>query len=127
MSYVTCPSHDSRHGLMDIDQLKTITALNSMLSNVRKPYLNVDARAPAYSRAAARTLDLSADQDQAWANVKYLTNEERDQIDVQARVILSRCADRVKEMEALEKRTCTIEHQRERAQLTYLDHHYRPC
>jgi syntaxin 18 len=79
-----------------------------MLAQVRRPYLNVDARAPAYSRAAARTLDLSAG-DQGWANVKYLTNEERDQIDLQARVILSRCADRVKEMETLEKRTCSTD------------------
>lgn len=76
-----------------------------MLSHVRKPYLNVDARAPGYSRMATRTLDLSSDNgDSAWANIKYLTNDERDQIDLQARVILSRCADRVKQMEALEKR-----------------------
>ena len=74
-----------------------------MLSSVRKPYLNVDSRNPPLLRQASRNIDLSG-SDQAWANVKHLTNEERDQIDLQARVILSRCSDRIKEMEALEKR-----------------------
>ena len=44
---------------------------------------------------------LSIWQDQ----IRCLSNEERDQTDLQARVILSRCAGRVKEIEALEKRT----------------------
>jgi syntaxin 18 len=48
-------------------------------------------------------MDLGA-LDLTWSEIRYLTNEERDQIDMQARVILSRCADRVKEMEAHEKR-----------------------
>ncbi|KZP05886.1 hypothetical protein FIBSPDRAFT_966923 [Athelia psychrophila] len=75
-----------------------------MLSNIRKAYLNVDARnAPLSRQGSSRTIDL-AGPDQSWAGVRYLSNEERDQIDLQARVILSRCADRVKEMEALEKR-----------------------
>jgi syntaxin 18 len=85
-------------------QLNAIGTLSTMLAQVRRPYLNVDARAPAYARTVARTLDLGEDSDPAWTNVKYLTNEERDQIDLQARVILTRCANRVKEMEALEKR-----------------------
>ena len=38
------------------------------------------------------------------ASIRHLTNEERDQIDLQARVILTRCSDRVKEMEIIEKR-----------------------
>jgi syntaxin 18 len=75
-----------------------------MLGSIRKPYLAVDARAPPFSRGSSHTLDLSATADQAWANIRYLTNEERDQIDLQARVMLSRCANRVKEMEELEKR-----------------------
>jgi hypothetical protein len=40
----------------------------------------------------------------AWADIKYFTNAERDQIDVQAQNILARCADRVHDMETLEKR-----------------------
>jgi syntaxin 18 len=74
-----------------------------MLTNVRKPYLSVDSRNPPLSRHAARNIDL-ASSDQSWSDIRHLTNEERDQIDLQARVILTRCADRVREMEALEKR-----------------------
>ena len=76
-----------------------------MLANIRKPYLNLDSRNPPLSRQGySRNIDL-AGPDQSWLGVRSLTNEERDQIDLQARVILSRCADRVKEMETLEKRT----------------------
>lgn len=75
-----------------------------MLSSVRKPYLNVDSRGPPLLRQVSRNIDLSGPDQQSWANIKHLTNEERDQIDLQARVILSRCSDRIKEMEALEKR-----------------------
>ena len=75
-----------------------------MLASIRKPYLSIEARELSLAQQrGARNLDLDGEKD-AWANLRYLSNEERDQIDLQARVILSRCADRVKEMEALEKR-----------------------
>ncbi|KDQ29237.1 hypothetical protein PLEOSDRAFT_26415 [Pleurotus ostreatus PC15] len=82
-----------------------INTLLRMLANVRKPYLNMDTRAMSLGRSSPRILDLSGSEpDQLLSGVRYLTNEERDQIDLQARVILTRCADRVKEMEALERR-----------------------
>jgi syntaxin 18 len=84
-------------------QLNHINTLTRMLANIRRPYLNVDSRtAPAF-RQPSRNLDLD-DSDHSWATIRHLSNQERDQIDLQARVILTRCADRVKEMEALEKR-----------------------
>lgn len=86
-------------------QLNHINALARMLTAVRKPYLNLDTRNPPLSRQPSRNIDLGA-ADQSWANIRHLTNEERDQIDLQARLILSRCRDRVQEMEALEKRMC---------------------
>ncbi|KAI0347335.1 hypothetical protein BDW22DRAFT_1351746 [Trametopsis cervina] len=75
-----------------------------MVSAVRKPYLNVDARNPPMSRQASRTIDLGGADQSSWAGLKHLTNEERDQIDLQARIILSRCSERIKQMETLEKR-----------------------
>jgi syntaxin 18 len=85
-------------------QLNHITTLTRMLANIRKPYLNVDSRnLPLSRQGSSRNIDL-AGSDQSWSAIRSLTNEERDQIDLQARVILSRCADRVKEMETLEKR-----------------------
>ena len=76
-----------------------------MLSNIRKPYLDVHARPPPVTRQA-RILD-PADE-KAWSDIKYLSNEERDQIDMQARIVLTKCADRVKQMEALEKRAYAL-------------------
>ncbi|KDQ64855.1 hypothetical protein JAAARDRAFT_146038 [Jaapia argillacea MUCL 33604] len=87
--------------------LNHISTLTRMLSTIRKPYLSIDSRSvPAsLSRQGSRNIDLSAEGGAGvWSGIKHLTNEERDQIDLQARVILSRCADRVKEMEELEKR-----------------------
>lgn len=72
-----------------------------MLASVRKPYLDVNSR-PIPTSHQQRTFTL--DGPDAWTGSRRLSNEERDQIDLQARTILSRCADRVKEMEALEKR-----------------------
>jgi len=76
-----------------------------MLGAVRRPYLDVHARPPPI-RQAPRGGDVqSAEEfDRMWADVKYLSNEERDQIDMQARIVLARCTERVKTMEALEKR-----------------------
>lgn len=74
-----------------------------MLSNIRRPYLNVDSSSSPLVRQGSRNLDLN-DSQQLWSEIKYLSNEERDQVDLQARLILTRCAERVKEMEALEKR-----------------------
>jgi syntaxin 18 len=81
-----------------------MSTLSRMLANIRKPYLDVHARPPPLARQQTRETDPS-DFEKAWADVKYLTNEERDQIDMQTRIWLSRCADRVKKMEALEKST----------------------
>ncbi|KAG9002675.1 hypothetical protein FRB94_003710 [Tulasnella sp. JGI-2019a] len=86
--------------------LKHITTLTSLLASSRRAYLNVDANQS--SARQARSFDLSnASSDgnvDAFSSLKSLTNEERDQIDLQARILLSKCADRVKEMEIVEKR-----------------------
>lgn len=39
-----------------------------------------------------------------WSGIKSLTNAERDQLDLQANVILTKCAQRVRELEELDKR-----------------------
>ncbi|KAG0709532.1 hypothetical protein DFH29DRAFT_1823 [Suillus ampliporus] len=87
--------------------LKHIGTLTRMLSSIRKPYLSVDAHVAPLSRHGSHAVDLS-DSTKSWSGIRYLTDEERDQIDLQARVILSRCADRVKEMETLEKRRAEL-------------------
>lgn len=101
--YVDPETHDLNLGTFFFFQLNHINTLTRMLTSVRKAYLNVDSRISPLSRQGSRTLDFS-EGEAAWSNIRHLTNEERDQIDLQARVILQRCSTRVKEMEALEKR-----------------------
>ncbi|KAL1944238.1 hypothetical protein VTO73DRAFT_3423 [Trametes versicolor] len=83
--------------------LSHISTLARMLVSVRKAYLNVDSRSPPMLRPTSRTIDIVGG-DQSWGDLRHLTNEERDQIDLQARVILSRCKDRVAQLEDLEKK-----------------------
>ena len=73
-----------------------------MLAAVRRAYLDVHARPPPVARQNVRVLDTTGLD--AWADIKFFTNAERDQIDMQARTILARCADHVRDMESLEKR-----------------------
>ncbi|KDQ20768.1 hypothetical protein BOTBODRAFT_151676 [Botryobasidium botryosum FD-172 SS1] len=81
--------------------LKHITTLSDLLRGIRRPYLNFDSQAPVHL-STSRAIDLT-ENSTSWSDVKYLSNEERDQIDLQSRVILTRCADRVKELEESEK------------------------
>ena len=88
--------------LLTREKLQQIGSLTRILATVRRAYLDVHARVPPVTRQTVRALDTTGVD--AWADIKYFTNAERDQIDVQARQILARCAERVHDMEALEKR-----------------------
>jgi len=85
------------------EKLQHITSLTRMFASVRRAYLDVHARQPPVTRQAVRPLDTNGVD--AWADIKYLSNAERDQLDVQARKILASCADHVHDLETLEKRT----------------------
>lgn len=74
-----------------------------MLASIRTAYLNIDTRGLPLSRQPSRNINLG-EGSSSWANIRHLSNEERDQIDLQARVILTRCSDRIKDLEALEER-----------------------
>jgi syntaxin 18 len=87
---------------LTFEKLQHITSLTRMLAAVRRAYLDVHARPPPAARQTVRMLDATGVD--AWADIKFFTNAERDQIDIQARTILTRCADHVRDMESLEKR-----------------------
>lgn len=86
-----------------------------MLANIRRPYLDVHARRPPITRQDSASTSRSKEGDadptrgleDMWKDVKYLSNEERDQIDLQVRMILAKCAQKVRDMEELEKREFT--------------------
>ncbi|PPQ92337.1 hypothetical protein CVT25_008687 [Psilocybe cyanescens] len=101
------PSIDKTYIAEAYNILNHINTLTRMLANTRTAYLNIDSRTSPLSRQGSRNIDLS-EGGSSWANIRHLSNEERDQIDLQARVILTRCSDRVKEMEALEKRRAEL-------------------
>ncbi|KAH9482931.1 Syntaxin ufe1 [Psilocybe cubensis] len=101
------PSVDKTYIAEAYNILNHINTLTRMLANVRTAYLSIDSRISPLSRQGSRNIDLS-EGGSSWANVRHLSNEERDQIDLQARVILTRCSDRVKEMEAIEKRRAEL-------------------
>ena len=83
------------------EKLQQVAFLTRMLAAVRRAYLDVHARIP----PVTRQVGLDTTNVDTWTDIKYFTNSERDQIDVQAQNILTRCADRVHDMETLEKRT----------------------
>ncbi|QRV87370.1 syntaxin protein 18 [Ceratobasidium sp. AG-Ba] len=84
-----------------LNHLKT---LSQLLVSIRRPYLNIDANPQFRPASATRNLDMNDMSSDTWANVKSLTNAERDQLDLQANVILTKCAQRVRELEQLDKR-----------------------
>jgi syntaxin 18 len=102
----TIVSHHSRLLTRSLtpEKLQHISSLTRMLAAVRRAYLDVHARPPPAARQSVRVLDTTGVD--AWADIKFLTNAERDQMDMQARTILTRCADHVRGMESLEKREC---------------------
>jgi len=98
----TLPLHSLTQALTRSTQLKHINTLSRMLTFIRRPYLNIDGNEFLAIRHSARAFDLGGDEE-ALASLKYMSNQERDQVDLQAKTILSRCAERVKEMEQIER------------------------
>jgi syntaxin 18 len=96
--------HSLTRALTRSVQLRHINTLSRMLTLIRRPYLNIDGNEFLAMRQTARAFDLG-DDEEALASLKYMSNQERDQVDLQAKTILSRCAERVKEMEQMEQST----------------------
>lgn len=98
-----------------------IASLNRFLISIRRIYLSSDSRKPRYTGAnktnsknvndnnsnneATQQIPGSASSLFAMfpANITHLTDRERDEIDFQAKLIIRRCMDRVKELEEAEK------------------------
>lgn len=100
-SYVLFPRFVSTL-IVHHDQLKHIIDLNRMLSTIRKSYLSVDVNPSLVRRSAPRELDF-AKPDYSWSSSHSLSNEERDKVDLQARMVLLKCSERIRQLEELEK------------------------
>lgn len=84
-----------------------IDSLKRFLLTIRPAYLSTNNRS---SRTQVRATEVTADAsngDSLFAlfsgNIHNLTDRERDEIDFQAKLIIRRCIDRIKELETSEK------------------------
>lgn len=88
-----------------------IDSLRRFLLSIRRAYLNTDARQSLRKRAGATATTAvpkaSGLEGSLFAlfgtDIGSLTDNERDEIDFQAKVIIRRCMDRIKELEHAEK------------------------
>jgi len=83
-------------------QLRHVQSLTRVLAVIKRPYLNVEVNELASTRDSNAVVDLMADV-AALASLKYLTSQQRDQVDLQAKMIISKCAERVRAMEQVER------------------------
>jgi syntaxin 18 len=87
-----------------------IDSLKRFLVTIRPAYLNTSSRS-SRTRTSKSNAELSTNAiggDSLFAlfsasNIQHLTDRERDEIDFQAKIIIRRCIDRIKELEESEK------------------------
>ena len=90
-----------------------LIALQTHLNQIRKPYLSLSSAPPLSRRhprsstfASSRSISPDDDVDETysrWEGMTFLTDRERDEIDLRARMILRRCRERVMILEHGEK------------------------
>lgn len=106
-----------------------IASLALFLSSIRRAYLDLSASSASNRgtginsikgkgvESADRNVDLSKGLFEAWKGVKYLTDRERDEVDWQAKTVLKRCMQRIRDLEQAEKSGSRIQLH---SDLTYL-------
>jgi syntaxin 18 len=89
----------------------SIKQLSTFLSSIRRAYLDLSHHQQSGSsslykgkqNAENRDLDLSKGILEAWKDVRWLSDRERDEVDYQAKTMIRTCMARVKELETAEK------------------------
>ncbi|WVQ81398.1 hypothetical protein IAT38_003522 [Cryptococcus sp. DSM 104549] len=84
-----------------------LASLQHLLTSVRKPYLSTVEPPPISRRREPRRTAAEGETGEEeewkkWERVKHLTDRERDEIDLRARMILRRCKERVGVLEMAE-------------------------
>ncbi|ORY28781.1 snare-complex protein syntaxin-18 N-terminus-domain-containing protein [Naematelia encephala] len=85
-----------------------LTSLNTLLASIRKPYLSLTTQPPLSRRPRpAESNDNEAEAEgqelRKWQGSKYLSDRERDEIDLRGKMILRTCRERVGILEESEK------------------------
>ncbi|RUS25741.1 hypothetical protein BC938DRAFT_471726 [Jimgerdemannia flammicorona] len=84
-----------------------ISSLKTFLLSIRRAYLNTARAARKNPAASNRPIDAN-NMLMSAEGITHLTDKERDEIDLQARMIITRCMDRIKELEAAENGVTSI-------------------
>lgn len=89
--------------------LSSLHSLSAFLRSIRRAYLDVSSsNATSSSRNKGKAvnkgqLDLSKGLLDAWRDIRWLDDRERDEVDYQAKTVLKSASQRVKELEQAEK------------------------
>ena len=103
--------------------IASLRSLALFLNSIRRAYLDLSSSSSSssshkgkgratngsFSDGGSRSreeLDLSKGLLEAWKDVKWLNDRERDEVDWQAKTVLKRCIERVRELEQAEKSGC---------------------
>lgn len=91
-----------------------VASLGLFLSSIRRAYLDLSSASSSSSASGGShaykgkgtsrgDLDLSKGILEAWKDVKWLSDRERDEVDWQAKTTLKRCMSRIRQLEQAEK------------------------
>ena len=109
----------------------SMRSLSTFLSSIRRAYLDLSSSSSSShhqyrnskgkgSAGGREDLDLSKGLLEAWKDVKWLNDRERDEVDWQAKDMLRKCMERVKALEQAEKSKLQLLFQLESRILTYV-------
>lgn len=97
-----------------------IDSLRRFLLTIRPAYLSTSNRPSRLNARSTKASEPTLEGDSLFAlfsnNIHNLTDRERDEIDFQAKLIIRRCIDRIKELETSEK----LRQQREASKATHI-------
>jgi syntaxin 18 len=81
-----------------------LESLTALLQTIRKPYLSL-TEPPISRRQRPQASSSQAGEDDLskWKGSTYLSDRERDEIDLRGRMILRRCKERLYDLERSEK------------------------
>jgi syntaxin 18 len=89
-----------------LKQATNLKSFTTFINSIRRVYLDINHHSTTTTTTTTTrsSLDLSKGLITAWEGVRSLTDRERDEIDLEVKAGLRRSLDRVRELEAAEKR-----------------------
>lgn len=122
--------HDSSTSIVDVNDpdidlwtleatqiAGAVASLGVFLSSIRRAYLDLTSSSSGGGTSQAYKgkdknrgkLDLSKGAFEAWKDVKWLNDRERDEVDWQAKTTLKKCMARIRQLEQAENSMCALD------------------